>query len=174
MLYLKHVTLTLVLLAMVGCSAPTMNLVSTAGERIPHPFYTARPTGNSPMSFIWYYAKWEGIEDMDGTTQTFPTYLDRNKEYTVASKTTLGLDMTLRVFNPTLEEYQIYVNKHVQFKSIKAYGHRLQKGSSHMEYREWKFHFATSERVDTVEFNVEVVQGNNTLLRTNKFRYSVN
>ena len=174
MLKVKQFLFFVLLLVMIGCSAPTMNLVSTAGERIPHPFYTAKPTGNNPMSFIWYYAKWEGVEDSDGTIQTFPTYLDRNRDYTIESKTTLGLDMILRVFNPTLEEYHIMVNKNVQFKSSKGYGRRYIKGQSHMEYREWKFHFATSERVQSVDFNIEVVQGDNTLLRTRHFRYSVN
>ena len=174
MLKVKQFLFFVLLLAVVGCSAPTMNLVSTAGERIPHPFYTAKPTGNIPMSFIWYYAKWEGYEDADGTTQTFPTYLDRKREHTIESKTTLGLDMILRVFNPTLKEYSIFVNKNVKFKSENGYGRRYVKGTSVMEYREWTFHFATSDRVEAVDFNIEVSQGENTLLRTKTFRYSVN
>jgi len=171
----KYVTLFFVLLIVVGCAgAPKLTVVSPAGDRIPNPFYTAGTTDGSQMRFTWYYVKHQGIRDLDQTVQLSPIHLDRNKVHYIERKTTHKFKMVLRVFNPNLEEYTIYATNRIEYTDGKVVQHRFDVGKSFLEFRLWEFPFPYNDRVKRYESFFEIQSGDRLLLRTKRFKYSVN
>ena len=173
--HLKNVTLFFILMVVFGCAgAPKLTVVSPAGDRIPNPFYTAGTTDGSHMRFTWYYVKYQGIEDLDKSIQLIPVHLDRNESHYINRKKTHELQLTLRVFNPKHEEYTVYMNKKFEYTNGKEIRHHMIIGKSFLEFRQWEFPYPYNDRIKKMESFIEIHQKGRILLRTKKFKYSVN
>lgn len=172
MLHAKNVTFFILILLLVGCATtPNLTVVGTSGEPIPDPFYTATSTGETKIMFTWYYVKYEATKDLDQSTQLIPIYLNRNEKHEISRKNTHGLQLILRVYNPTQQDYKIFSIRKIKHKGGKIYNHKYVEGMSHLGYREWEFQFPY-EKIKEAEGYIEVRQENNILLRTRKFSYS--
>jgi hypothetical protein len=155
MLRLKNVTLFLVLLMTVGCATQKLTVISPAGDRFPDPFYTAGTTDGSQMRFTWFYVQEFGYKDLDGTIQRSPVHLDRNKKHFIDRKKTHSLKLILRVFNPGEEEYTVFMSRTTKYNGDVEMREHIMAGKS----------FLTS--------NIEIYRDNDLVLRTKKFKYSV-
>ncbi len=171
---IKFGTFLLIVCLIVGCSgAPKLTVISPAGEKIPEPFYTAGTTNGSHMRFTWFYVKYEGIEDADKTIQPIPIHLDRNENYSIDRENTHGLQMNLRVFNPGVEEYTVYVTNKIVYSDSKEVRNHYVAGKSFLEFRQWNFTFPYNDRIKKYESFIEIRRDDNVILRTKKFSYSV-
>ena len=175
---LKHIKIILLFalfLTLAACgTTQKVTMLNTAGEIIPNPYYNAKTTGESKLFFTWFYAKYQAVDDKDGSVQAAPVFLSRSVEHQINKDEILGLDLTMRVYNPQQKEYQIFINKTVDYTEGSDYSRRFSKGSSFLEYRVWKFHFPCNDRIKEFEANIEIWSDNTTLLRTRTFKYSVN
>jgi len=171
--YLKNVIFFLVFLLFIGCSTTQkITLISSAGEIIPDPYYTASPVGKK-MKFIWYYERTIGMKDLDKSVQPIPVFLNVKQNQSISRKKTLDLQMVLRVFNPSHNPYIIFMNRKIEYLDGNIITRRYIEGQSYLDYRQWEFPYPYDERIKKVTSFIEILYNENLLLRTRKFQYII-
>jgi len=174
---LRFIILPILLLIMVGCStAPKVNLISTAGESLPNPYYIAVSTSKeTQLKAIFFFVGFSAIKDADRSTQYYPVYLDRRTR-DIQLKTFKKLQVVVRVFNPTEAYYEVHSHTSRTIQLKKKWISQVINGvigASKLQYREYTFDLPLEKGVkDASNFiNLTDKYGKEIYLSTGRFSY---
>ena len=161
-----------VLLIVFGCQTPIVNMVNPDGETTPKPFYRAKTTNGSHLTFTWFYVKYEGVKDVDKSTQYMPTYLDVKKKHDFLITKVHSAKMVLRVFNPLEQKYKVYLSQKFRYRHTGDSNSYTLQGTSKLQYREWTFDIPINKHIRKGSVLAEVHGSKNLLMRSKRFQYA--
>lgn len=176
MIRIRHVTILITLLLVIGCSTIHTNLIDPTGRILPDPSYTLQVIGN-PLYITFYYAAHKDVKDVDGTHIFNPVYLDFLKFHDINRNEFKGITLTIEVNNPTGLEYSLY-----EKITMKTGGNvnwiEVQKGGevnrSNLPYRQFVYKLPYGKNFRIVDHLVTINLGNQKdIARIGNFRYTL-
>jgi len=159
------------------CScAPNVNYIMPITEQTPSPSYVLESTNDFKLNTVFYYSMFQGIKDIDGTEQLYPTYLDLFKKYDIFlnNKNIRKLTLTIEVVNPdekkyTLKEVATYYD--INGNKVDVTGNL---GMSVLKYRKHVFDLPLTYKVKRMVYSVLLLDSDGNMIFTyGPFEYNI-
>jgi len=160
-----------------GCASdPNITVVRPDGGPAPNPYYVLQTTSQTqPIQLSFYYAAVDRVEDLDGSNQPTPVYLERRKVYYFSKDQYPDLHTVLRVLNPRNAQYKVNYRLSVKFSNGGQMDAYSEIAHSDMKYREIRCPLQLVEGMKNVSHEIEITdKGGNVLIRTGQFKYHIN
>lgn len=171
---IRNVTLSVIMLLLIGCASVQTNWVDPAGRPLPDPSYTLNPIGTN-MRVTFFYAGIKSTKDVDGSDVVSLDYLDMLKpDQDIFASKYQGVCLIIQVHNPEQVEYSLYEKTIMKvgqsFKSTE-----VQKGGernvSKLPYRQFVYDLPFGEKIVEVDHLVILSIQDEEVLRIGNFRY---
>ena len=162
------------LLFLVGCGSPKIQLVDKVGRDYTNPSYLLR-SNTKNISVMFYYTAYSSEKDLDGMDVPILTYLPAHVKHSLSTEKYQKLFINIEVQNPTEREYQLWETVSWEGKNGLQWEHRKRLSYSNRTYRNYSFWLPYDERYDNVKYWVTIVEPNGKILiDLGNFMYSIN
>jgi hypothetical protein len=173
-LKIKIVTSFIMLLFLVACAGPKVNVVDEGGRQFPNPHYIMKSLNNE-ISALFYYTAYTTEDDLDGQIIPVPNYLKIHETYSFSKKKYHRLTLTVEVQNPVAHKYELWerstFKKNGQIETSR--GKRI--AYSNRVYRSYVFELPyDNSEYEKVRYGIYMVdEKGNILLSFGELRYSI-
>jgi hypothetical protein len=173
---LKLFVFFIIFVTVIGCaSSQKPTVVDPVGRRMPTPHYVLRDMRGHGIEVLFYYTLYDGVKDVDGTTQSNPIYLEimKTNEFAKGAKVVL----TMEVHNPNKQLYELWERVQI-VKAGKEDAYPEARGgriaASNLTYRQFVYELSTDPSLKTVSYGIDLFNDKGEmLLHIGKFNYLV-
>ena len=154
---IKVVVSIILLSFLFGCGVKHVTAIDQTGRQIPMPHYVLH-TMDGNYQVLFYWATHEGIQDLDGTIISKPTYFDYMRQMDVINPSkTPKVTLTVEVINPKKLRYELWERTiiHDRNDNIISRGNML--AFSNQYSRTFIFTMPIDQAIKTVEFGIDFV-----------------
>ena len=170
----KYVALVLLMMLLLGgCATMNVELTDPTGRKIPNPHYVLQSI-NDQITVTFYYAKYETIDDLDGTLIGKPVFLDLFTVHDIFAEKYKRVTLTIEIRNPNQVEYSLYERIELQVgdmrREAKSGG---EIGKSNLPYRQFLFQLPYGEDVRYVDHHVSLDVNGDPVIQMGSFKYNL-
>jgi len=162
-------------LFVLGCASTKTTIVDSSGRQLPTPHYTLQSTAEPTLTVLFYFARFDEIKDLDGSSQAKPIYLNmlKHNEIPRGSKVVL----TIEINNPKKIQYAFW--ERVQtFKTGTSLKIPDAKGGrtavSNLDYRHYNYTLPMGSDLQIVNYGIDVIGTTGSILfHIGDFNYTI-
>jgi hypothetical protein len=156
-----------------GCATrPNITLMTPMNEPVPNPHYILTDVDNE-IRVVFYYEAIAFTKDLDYTLQPDPMYLDKNVTHILSNKNFEGVRIVMKIFNPKEIKYEIYGILSADFRDGTDKRHFWIAARSNLVFRTHKINLSLDRGIKSVEFSFQIRKGDQRLVKTGNFNYTV-
>jgi hypothetical protein len=147
----------MLLFIFIGCATSNMIAIDQTGREVPMPHYMLR-TMDGNYQVLFYWATHEGVEDLDGTILSKPSYFDFFSEMKeINPNKTSKITLTVEVINPKKLRYELWERTIIHDRN----GNVMDRGGmlaySNQYSRTFTFTMPIDKEIKSVEFGIDFV-----------------
>ena len=150
------VTMLLSFILLVGCATPNITAVDQTGRPIPMPHYVLHSMDDN-YQVIYYWAKYTGGRDIDGTPLSFPAYFDYTKDDEIDPSKVSKVTLTIEVLNRDRRRYELWERSVMHDRQGRFISRGGILGFSNQQMRVFQFELPIDKNLKTVEYSVDFV-----------------
>jgi len=140
-----------------GCATGSMIAVDQTGREVPMPHYVMR-TMDGNYQVLFYWATHEGVQDLDGTVLSKPTYFDFFSEMKEINPNKISkVTLTVEVVNPKMLRYELWERTIIHDRNDNVISRGKMLGYSNQRSRTFVFTMPIDQAIKTVEFGIDFV-----------------
>ena len=140
-----------------GCATGSMIAVDQTGREVPMPHYVMR-TMDGNYQVLFYWATHEGVQDLDGTVLSKPTYFDFFSEMKEINPNKISkVTLTVEVVNPKMLRYELWERTIIHDRDNNVISRGKMVGYSNQRSRTFVFIMPIDQAIKTVEFGIDFV-----------------
>lgn len=167
------VPLIILLLFIFGCASTQIKAVDQTGREIPMPHYYLK-TMDGNFQVLFYWAKHHGVEDLDGTVLSQPTYFDYFRDDFVDPKKVDKVTLTVEVINPKKLRYELWERTIIKDRFGRTISRGELLGYSNQYQRTFVFKLPIDEDIEDVDFGIDFVnQDGQPVVHIGSYTYEV-
>jgi hypothetical protein len=173
---MKTYIILFLLMLLIGCAAPQVNLVDPMGRILPNPHYVLISTGELQLQTLFYWSKVNYEKDLDGKYVHQSKYLYLHDLQTLNLYDAKSVVITLEVSNPKRISYEVIQNMkvvgtergHVSYIADSV-------GKSNMPYRRFTVDLPFDKKTRNVQCGLRLVNcaDHSEIMRIEKFSYTI-
>lgn len=170
---IRHVTILVIALFLIGCSTVQTNWVDESGKTIPDPHYTLNPIGTK-MVVTFFYATVSERKDIDGTSILSFQYLDMMKKHNFCLTKYENLCLIIQVYNPEQLNYSLNENMNMKVgKSFNSSSMQMcgKRRASILPYRSFVYNLPFEEDIVEVDHSVILKVDDQEVMHIGTFHY---
>lgn len=168
----KYPFIFILFLILMGCSTHKVQLVDPSLRAIPDPHFVLEGVGQ-PITVLFYYSAFEGVEDIDGTIVANPRYLDFLRHHDIFTNKIKAITVTIEVSNPEGLDYSLVETVSLKVKKLGDVQSGRTLNSSNLIHRQFVYELPLGSNVRDVDHCIKVFTGGNEIMRIGHFRYHV-
>lgn len=154
---MKMMSPMILLLFLFGCATGSMIAVDQTGREVPMPHYMMR-TMDGNYQVLFYWATHEGVQDLDGTILSKPTYFDFFSEMEKINPNKVSkVTLTVEVVNPKMLRYELWERTIIHDRDDNVISRGRMLGFSNQRSRTFTFTLPIDQAIKTVEFGIDFV-----------------
>jgi len=152
---MKMMSPIILLFLLVGCATSNMIAVDQTGREVPMPHYMMR-TMDGNYQVLFYWATHEGVQDLDGTILSKPTYFDFFSEMKEINPRKISkATLTVEVINPKMLRYELWERTIIHDRDDNVISRGRMLGFSNQRSRDF-VNFEGQPVVHIGDYNYEV------------------
>lgn len=148
--------LPIMLLLLSSCASQNITTVDQTGRIVPMPHYVLKSMDDN-FQVLYYWAKYSGERDLDGTAITHPTYFDFTKDDEINTRKFSKIVLTIEVLNRDNRPYELWERSAMHDRSGRSVSRGGRLAHSNQRMRVHQFELPINPEYQFVDYAIDLV-----------------